>query len=147
MNYDFPYDLDKGVWSESTDMSHKLFCTFTTLESLEDTVEQITEKYDILFNKVFILQSKDQNEYICTYNVDPNAIDLFPENTILVHRKKESNTLYTINALNELIKELNGGVLDKTYKINWQDFRNTIILTKGGSLKKLHTSLHKIVEI
>jgi len=147
MNYDFPYDLDKGVWSESTDMSHKLFCTFTTLESLEDTVEQITEKYDILFNKVFILQSKDQNEYICTYNVDPNAIDLFPENTILVHRKKESNTLYTINALNELIKELNGGVLDKTYKINWQDFRNTILLTKGGSLKKLHTSLHKIVEI
>jgi len=147
MNYDFPYDLDKGVWSESTDMSHKLFCTFTTLESLEDTVEQITEKYDILFNKVFILQSKDQNEYICTYNVDPNAIDIFPENTILVHRKKESNTLYTINALNELIKELNGGVLDKTYKINWQDFRNTILLTKGGSLKKLHTSLHKIVEI
>ena len=147
MNYDFPYDLDKGVWSESTDMSHKLFCTFTTLESLEDTVEQITEKYDILFNKVFILQSKDQNEYICTYNVDPNSIDLFPENTILVHRKKESNTLYTINALNELIKELNGGVLDKTYKINWQDFRNTILLTKGGSLKKLHTSLHKIVEI
>ncbi|MGA1049751.1 MAG: hypothetical protein ACO3UU_17235, partial [Minisyncoccia bacterium] len=118
MNYDFPYDLDKGIWSESTDMSHKLFCTFTTLESLEDTVEQITEKYDILFNKVFILQSKDQNEYICTYNVDPNAIDIFPENTILVHRKKESNTLYTINALNELIKELNGGVLDKTYKIN-----------------------------
>jgi hypothetical protein len=147
MNYDFPYDLDKGVWSESTDMSHKLFCTFTTLESLEDTVEQITEKYDILFNKVFILQSKDQNEYICTYNVDPNSIDIFPENTILVHRKKESNTLYTINALNELIKELNGGVLDKTYKINWQDFRNTILLTKGGSLKKLHTSLHKIVEI
>lgn len=147
MNYDFPYDLDKGVWSESTDMSHKLFCTFTTLESLEDTVEQITEKYDILFNKVFILQSKDQNEYICTYNVDPNAIDIFPENTILVHRKKESNTLYTINALNELIKELNGGVLDKTYKINWQDFRNTILLTKGGSLKKLHTSLHKIIEI
>jgi hypothetical protein len=147
MNYDFPYDLDKGVWSESTDMSHKLFCTFTTLESLEDTVEQITEKYDILFNKVFILQSKDQNEYICTYNVDPNTIGIFPENTILVHRKKESNTLYTINALNELIKELNGGVLDKTYKINWQDFRNTILLTKGGSLKKLHTSLHKIVEI
>ena len=147
MNYDFPYDLDKGVWSESTDMSHKLFCTFTTLESLEETVDRITEKYDILFNKVFILQSKDQNEYICTYNVDPNAIDIFPENTILVHRKKESNTLYTINALNELIKELNGGVLDKTYKINWQDFRNTILLTKGGSLKKLHTSLHKIVEI
>lgn len=147
MNYDFPYDLDKGVWSESTDMSHKLFCTFTTLESLEETVDRITEKYDILFNKVFILQSKDQNEYICTYNVDPNSIDIFPENTILVHRKKESNTLYTINALNELIKELNGGVLDKTYKINWQDFRNTILLTKGGSLKKLHTSLHKIVEI
>ena len=29
---------------------------------------------------------------------------ILPENTILVHRKKETNTLYTINALNELIK-------------------------------------------
>lgn len=147
MKFRFEYDIDKIVMSEETDMSHKLFCTFTTLESLDETVEQIVEKYDILFNKVFILKSKDQNEFICTYNVDPTAIEIFPENTILVHRKKESNTLYTINALNELIKELNGGVLDKTYKINWQDFRNTILLTKGGSLKKLHTSLHKIIDI
>jgi hypothetical protein len=31
-----------------------------------------------------------------------NNVSEIPENTILVHRKKETNTLYTINALNEL---------------------------------------------
>jgi hypothetical protein len=44
-------------------------------------------------------------------------------NTILVHRKKETNTLYTINALNELIKKLNGGVVDIAYKVNDKKLR------------------------
>jgi hypothetical protein len=35
--------------------------------------------------------------------------DSILENTILLHRKKESNTLYTINALNDLICSLNEG--------------------------------------
>jgi hypothetical protein len=50
------------------------------------------------------LHIKSNDEYVCTYNVDQPNINNIPENTILVHRKKETNTLYTINALNELIK-------------------------------------------
>ena len=67
------------------------------------------------------------------------------DNTILLHRKKDSNTLYTINALNDLIKSLNGGVLDTSYKVNWQDYRNCILLTAGGELKKLDTKVHDIL--
>tara|TARA_B100000519_G_C14169084_1_gene402977 strand:+ start:104 stop:553 length:450 start_codon:yes stop_codon:yes gene_type:complete len=141
----FDYDLEPLYLNE--DMSNKLFCTFATEDSLESVLNQIQERYKIIYNKIFVLYSKSQDEYICTYNVDFGNVGAFLDNTILVHRKKESNTLYTINALNTLIKQLNGGVLDTTYKINWTDFRNCILLTKGPDLKRINTKLYKILEI
>ena len=94
-------------------MKSQLLCTFTNKESFDNTVEQIKNAYTIVFNKIYILQNEnDVNELICTYNVDMsngsvdyNAI----KGTISLHRKKHSNTLYTINALNEVIAELNNG--------------------------------------
>jgi len=141
----FSYDLDPIYLNE--DMSNKLFCTFSTEETLEDVLQEIQERYKIIYNKIFVLYSKSQDEYICTYNVDFGNIGAFMENTILVHRKKESNTLYTINALNTLIKELNGGVLDTSYRVNWPDYRNCILLTKGPLLKRVNTKLFKIIEV
>jgi len=142
---DFDYDIEPIYLNE--DMSNKLFCTFATEETLDSILEQIQERYKIIYNKIFVLYSKSQDEYICTYNVDFGNIGTFLENTILVHRKKESNTLYTINALNTLIKELNEGVLDTSYRINWSDYRNCILLTKGPELKRVNTKLYKIVEL
>jgi hypothetical protein len=95
------------------DLANKLFCTFTSKEDLESTIDNIKEQYTILFNKIFVLYIESTNEYVCTYNVDSfNISNTILPQTILLHRKKESNTLYTINALNDLIKELNGGVAD-----------------------------------
>ena len=37
------------------DLANKLFCTFTTEESLESTVDTIKDQYQILFNKIFVL--------------------------------------------------------------------------------------------
>ena len=68
-------------------------------------------------------------------------------NTILVHRKKQTNTLYTINALNEVIKYLNRGVLDTSYKIPWENYRNCLLLTKELGFKKIRTNLKAIKEI
>ena len=141
----FDYDLQTNFLNE--DMSNKLVCTFATEESLDDVLSQIKERYNIIYNKIFVLYSKSQDEYICTYNVDFGNVGAFLENTILVHRKKESNTLYTINALNTLIKELNEGVLDTSYKVNWNDYKNCILLTKGPDLKRINTKLYKILEI
>lgn len=140
----FEYDFLESFTFD--DMNNKLFCTFTTEEELEGTIQSIKDKYSIVFNKIFVLFSKSQNEYMCTYNVDEANVSAFLENTILVHRKKESNTLYTINALNELIKELNDGVLDTSYKVDWNDYKNCILLTKGAELKRINTKLHEIVE-
>jgi|TARA_R110000744_G_scaffold1757_2_gene6312 hypothetical protein len=128
------------------DLANKLFCTFTTKEELDSTLETIREQYTILFNKIFVLFVESTNEYVCTYNVDSfNMSNTILDNTILLHRKKDSNTLYTINALNDLIKELNEGVLDTSFKVNWQDYRNCILLTTGGELKRLDTKVHNII--
>ena len=128
------------------DLANKLFCTFTTKEELDSTVDIIKDQYDILFNKIFVLFVESTNEYVCTYNVDSfNMSNTILDNTILLHRKKDSNTLYTINALNDLIKELNGGILDMKYKVNWSEYRNCILLTTGGELKRLDTKVHYIL--
>lgn len=131
------------------ELKNKLFCTFTKKEDIEETLETIKGRYTILFNKIFILESKDSDELICTYNIDPGNLSttsVLP-NTILLHRKKESNSLYTINALNTLIKSLNNGYVDPNYKVNWNDYRNTILLTNGPDLRKLETTIYKIVNL
>jgi hypothetical protein len=124
-----------------------LFCTFTSLDGVDGLVKDLSSQYSIMYNKMFVLYIKSNNEYVVTYNVDQGNVQDIPANTILVHRKKETNTLYTINALNELIKSLNGGVVDTKFPINWQHYRNCILLTQHNELKQLNTKIHKIIEL
>lgn len=139
------YDFDQVL--DFTLMNNRLFCTFTALEALDELISELSNRYSIMYNKMFVLHVKSNNEYVVTYNVDQGNIDNIPEQTILVHRKKESNTLYTINALNELIKRLNGGVVDTKYPVNWQHYKNCILLTQHNEIKQLNTKIFKIVEL
>ncbi len=134
------------ITSES--IMNKLFCTFSSKEGLDDTLREINKEYTILYKKIFVLASPESEEFLCTYNIEieGSQTKILP-NTILLHRKKESNTLYTINALNTLIKQLNGGVLDTSFPINWQDYKNSVLLTQGDDLKKMNTTIHKIVAV
>lgn len=144
------YEADYDFITDSLnfkDLNNKLFCTFTTREGLDNLVADITSQYDIMYNKMFVLEIKDSDELVVTYNVDQGNISNIPANTILVHRKKESNTLYTINALNELIKSLNGGIVDRRYRVEWMHYRNTILLTQQSDLKQLKTKIFKIIEL
>ena len=129
-------------------MANKLFCTFSSKEGLEDTLREINREYTILYKKIFVLASQDSEEFLCTYNIEieGSQTKILP-NTILLHRKKDSNTLYTINALNTLIKKLNNGVLDTSFPINWQDYKNSVLLTQGDDLKRLNTTIHKIIAV
>ncbi|CAB4138404.1 hypothetical protein UFOVP331_25 [uncultured Caudovirales phage] len=137
------YNFDLNTYT----LNNRLFCTFTNLDEINDTVDNLKNLYTIMYNKVFVLYIKSTDEYTITYNVEQENVSEIPENTILVHRKKESNTLYTINALNELIKKLNGGAVDSRFPINWQHYRNSILLTNQGDLKQLNTKIYKIVEL
>lgn len=129
------------------DMSNKLICTFTTPDALDETLEMIQRDYTILYEKIFVLECKSMDEYVCTYNIDLNNLRSLPPNTVQVHRKKETNTLYTINALNSIIISLNEGVLDKNFRINWSDYRNCMLLTSNNEPKRINTRLHKIIDL
>jgi hypothetical protein len=142
MNYDSVIDINTVK-----DLNNKLFCTFTDLDGLEVLIEDIKAKYDIIYNKLFVLEIVGKDEYVVTYNVDQTNLNTIPENTILVHRKKETNTLYTINALNELIKKLNGGVVDTRYRVDWQHYKNCILLTQHNELSQLNTKIYKIIDL
>ena len=131
-------------------MRTQLLCTFTTKKDYEDVIKEISEAYTIVFNKIYILQNENNvNELICTYNVDTEKNVDYNDvsNTISLHRKKHTNTLYTINALNELIKNLNNGVLDKDFPIPWENFRNMILVTNSDGLNRISTRIYKIFEV
>jgi len=128
-------------------MNNKLYCTFLQDEGVNEVVERILEEHDILFNKIFVLVALDDDKTMLTYNIDGPVYNLQLPNTILVHRKKQTNTLYTINALNEVIRYLNHGVLDTTYQVDWSKFRNSLLLTRPGGFKKVRTRLKRIIEI
>ena len=133
--------------TDTDNMNNRLFATFTPQESIEILVENLSTTYNIMYKKMFILFVKSTNEYVITFNVDQGNVENIPANTILVHRKKESNTLYTINALNDLIKKLNGGVVDPSYRIEWPHYRNCILLTQHGDIKQLNTKIYKIIDL
>lgn len=142
IDFDFEFDIN-----ELTYMDNRLFCTFSSFDNLESTIKTIQDRYTIIQNRLYVLYSKGDDEYAITYNVDLGNVSEFLPGSILVHRKKDTKTLYTINALNVLIKQLNNGVLDAKFQVNWADYRNCILLTKGPELRKLSTQLYKIIEI
>jgi len=129
-------------------LKNKLFCTFSPKDKLEEVLDTIKSEYVIMYGKIFVLESEDSDEVLCTYNIEVQSTNtrVLP-NTILLHRKKETNTLYTINSLNLLIKSLNEGILDTSFRVEWQNYRNTVLLTQGDDLRKLSTKIHKIVNL
>jgi hypothetical protein len=129
-------------------MKTQLLCTFTSKDGLQKTLQDIRETYVIVYNYIYILQNKSNlDELYVTYNINTEFKPPQPlEDTILIHRKKESNTLYTINALNQLVREENGGVLDKTFVIDWQKFKNSIILTNTEGTKRIQTRIFEVIE-
>ena len=77
-------------------MNNRLYCTFTTLNDYEEIANVIQTSYVILFDKLFVLESLDGEKIMITYNVDMNnsAVDSIVDNTILVHRKKQTHHIY-----------------------------------------------------
>ena len=132
-------------------MKTQLLCTFSTKSELDNTVQKIKDAYNIAFKKIYVFQNEEKvNELVCTYNVDldQGSVDYNAvENTISLHRKKHSNTLYTINALNEVITNLNNGVVDSKFIVPWENFKNTLLVTNAEGLNRIPTRIYKIIKI
>lgn len=112
-------------------MKNQLLCTFTYLEKLSLCLEHIHRVYAVeeVSNMRYYSYMETPDNVVCIYNVSHNGKRL--RDTITINRKKETNTYYSINALNSLIYKLNNGVLDKSYKIDWPQYVDTLLLADG----------------
>lgn len=111
-------------------MKTQLLCTFTNVDSVFGTIKVIKKTYseEVTDVAVFSYVNSPAN-IICIYNVVDKTKRL--KDTISINKKKETNTYYSINALNALISALNNGVVDKSYRVNWSDYMNSILLSNG----------------
>jgi len=106
----------------------QLLCTFAHKSDINIVVEYVQQSYVIPEKRIFVFANANaSNNLYCTYNADAGTQR--GQNTISIHRKKETNTLYTVNALNEVIRSVNNGILDKTYQLDWTMYQNSFILT------------------
>jgi hypothetical protein len=126
-------------------MNTQLLCLFTNKGQLDTSIDFILKNYTLQNNNIFVLESKtNEDELFITFNVEKGSAPIDSEwKTILVHRKKQSNTIYTINALNEVIKSKTGGQIDTSFQIDWEDFRNCILTTSNNGYKKISTKVFK----
>ena len=127
--------------------SRQLLCTFATSKDFRATAAEIRTFYEVYSDRIFaFLNTQNPKEMYLTYNVLNMKKDApkFP-NTILIHRKKQTNTLYTLNAMNRLIEEENGRA-DKSYIINWKLYENSLIITGDVSIRVIPLKITSIVE-
>ncbi len=123
----------------------QLVCTFTKKYKIDDSIDNIISNFSILNNKIFVLKSFEiKDDYILSYNIVMDTYKKFLPNSIMVHQKRETNTIYTINALNELIMNLNNGILDKKYPIEWERYRNCALLKNKEGFRVVKIFLVKV---
>lgn len=119
-----------------------LLASFIFPERVEWFLDYLENKFSIPKTKVFCYKNlDDESKMIITFklvipqNKRLNLKDLFPS-AIPIHKK--GNALYTINALNMLIDSISGdnvGNVDYgSVIINWDEYQNKLILTKGKEL-------------
>jgi len=125
----------------------QLLCTFAHRKDLELIIDYVAKSYTISENRIFVFSdADDRSDLYVTYNVEPDDYGKTP-NTIMIHRKKETNTLYTVNALNAIIKKANNGILDKKFIINWPVYENSLMLNDGNDVRHIHLNLYKRIDL
>ena len=128
-------------------MNTQLLCLFTTKGQIDNSLDFILKNYILQNNNIFVLQSKiNDDELYITFNVEKGSAPIDSEwKTILVHRKKQSNTIYTINALNEVIKSKTGGQIDTSFQIDCDDFTYCILTTSNTGYRMISTKVFKTI--
>jgi len=123
----------------------KLLCTFSNQKKLDRSLDLIENNFYNI-QKIFIFSNKDNPyEKYVTFNVDLSQNKIY-HNFISIHRKKETNTLYSVNAINIIIKALNNGILDTRLQLDWDLYRNTLLLSKREEINVIPIVLDEIIE-
>lgn len=124
--------------------NRQLLCTFSTIKDFKVISNNIRNFYEVYNNRIFAFSNvKVPEEIYLTYNViNSNKNNLKFPNTILIHRKKQTNTLYSLNALNTLIKEEHG-TFDPTFVIDWELYSNSLVISSDISVRIIPLKLFK----
>lgn len=125
----------------------QLICVFSTEDLIDNSIEMIDKTYEVVYKRIFILSIEDSPELICSFNVEKGNTRKQLPAAMLVHRKKETNTMYTINSLNALIRQENNGVLDTKFSVDWTKYSNSLLVTSNNELKILHTKVYQIINL
>lgn len=107
----------------------------------------IQKTYNIVYNRIFVLSIEDSEELICSFNIEKGNVRKQLPGAMLVHRKRDTNTMYTINSLNALVKSENNGILDNNYTVDWTKYRNALLVTSNNELKILKTKVYQIINL
>ena len=127
-------------------MTRTLFCTFIHYRNSELISKMLNDSYNVYNQSFFVFQDiNNRKDCFLTYNII-GQINSRIEGTILIHRKKETNTLYTMNALNAVIRRSNNGILDTSFVISWETYTNSLILFDNQEVKKINLKLLKKIK-
>ena len=119
-------------------------------ERVQAEVQFIVDNLSLSNNYIFLLRNtEDLDKKILTYNAHVEKGQSFNPNlyTTRVHRKKQTNTLYTINALNLAIAEEHDGKTGRDLKLDWEKYRNCLLLSQGKKLNVHPVEVMKIFKI
>ena len=64
-----------------------------------------------------------------------------------IHRKKHTNTLYTINALNLALAQDHDGQTGKHLQLDWEKYANSILLSVNKTLQVHPIEVERIFKI
>jgi len=126
------------------------FLTTDSEEKIAQEVQYIADNFELTNNYIFLLKDQDDpTKKILTYNaiVERNKMlnpRLF---TMRIHRKKATNTLYTINALNLAVAKDHNGQTGKHLKLDWEKYSNSVLLVISKELKVHPVEVLKIFKI
>jgi hypothetical protein len=120
-----------------------LLMCFSNEEDYRNKLQEIREIYRP-DGGIFVLENRDDSDEIfVTFNTEYNFKML---GYIKINKKRETNTLFTIDAVNWLSEQENGKVV-KDWIPNWEEFNNCLLLIRNGELAVIPTKIKEIISL
>ena len=130
-----------------------LLASFLTTDSEEQILEEvqyIADNFQLTNKYIFLLRNtEDPNKKVLTYNAVMQKGKFLNQRlfTMRIHRKKSTNTLYTINALNLAVAKDHDGQTGKHLKLDWEKYSYSILLVVAKELNVHPVEVLKIFKI
>ncbi len=120
-----------------------LLMCFSSTEDYRNKLQEIREVFRPNSN-LFVLENRfDENEIFITFNTTYN---FKIAGCIKINKKRETSTLFTIDAVNYLSMQENGEIL-KDWSPNWNEFENCLLLMRDGEFSVIPTKVKEIIKL